>query len=394
MTVTTGPAWLRDLLGPTAVVQRVLGGGTSRETLLVSVTPHGAPLVVRHESGAGPFHGTPFSLGREAAVCAALVDSGLPIPRPVAVARDGTAWAGTRLVGVTASRGEALEDHLRHLALLHVGAHESIAHRGLDPAGRDDPRIWRDLAARIRERPPLVEAALARWPDPDPSRVVLCHGDAGPGNYLVEDGRATGLVDWELAHTGDPHDDLASVAIRARLTGLELDDLAGLVDHAYRPVTGHGIDPDRFVHASIGVLTRMVISCHLAIGAADASKDRSVQVMGLPVMEAHLLDLLARVDGITLPPIDPPPDARYRLEIERLLAEGDGGDPSRRRRHDHLARQLDGGVAGAQRATADLVSVPDPHDLLALHHAVRARLAVLPASVELADRPLPGAPWN
>ncbi len=40
-------------------------------------------------------------------------------------------------------------------------------------------------------------------------RTVLVHADYKPGNILLEGDRVTALLDWELAHLGDPLEDLA-----------------------------------------------------------------------------------------------------------------------------------------------------------------------------------------
>ena len=38
---------------------------------------------------------------------------------------------------------------------------------------------------------------------------VIVHGDFGPQNVLIEDGRISALLDWEFAHAGRPIEDLA-----------------------------------------------------------------------------------------------------------------------------------------------------------------------------------------
>jgi Phosphotransferase enzyme family len=43
---------------------------------------------------------------------------------------------------------------------------------------------------------------------------VIVHGDAGPANFLYKDGKVTALLDWELAHYGDPMADLAMLCLR------------------------------------------------------------------------------------------------------------------------------------------------------------------------------------
>ena len=39
-------------------------------------------------------------------------------------------------------------------------------------------------------------------------------GDTGPGNFLYGDGRVKAILDFELAHWGDPMDDIAWLSWR------------------------------------------------------------------------------------------------------------------------------------------------------------------------------------
>jgi aminoglycoside phosphotransferase (APT) family kinase protein len=60
---------------------------------------------------------------------------------------------------------------------------------------------------------PIVRAAI-RWlranPPPPAQRVSVVHGDYRVGNFLfTTDGSITGVLDWEMAHLGDPLEDLA-----------------------------------------------------------------------------------------------------------------------------------------------------------------------------------------
>ncbi|MEO8692390.1 MAG: phosphotransferase family protein [Acidimicrobiales bacterium] len=71
-------------------------------------------------------------------------------------------------------------------------------------------------SSTIREVP-AIRAALA-WARNNVAvsdRLVLCHGDYRTGNYLLRDGKIVGVLDWELAHVGDPVDDLAWAALPA-----------------------------------------------------------------------------------------------------------------------------------------------------------------------------------
>jgi len=59
----------------------------------------------------------------------------------------------------------------------------------------------------------VIRAAI-RWcrrnPPPPPTRVGVVHGDYRTGNFLYdEEGAIRGILDWEMAHLGDPLEDLA-----------------------------------------------------------------------------------------------------------------------------------------------------------------------------------------
>jgi aminoglycoside phosphotransferase (APT) family kinase protein len=63
---------------------------------------------------------------------------------------------------------------------------------------------------RLHPHPPLTH--LFHWLKdhlPEPAQLSLVHGDLRPGNFLYEEGRITALLDWEMAHIGDPAEDLA-----------------------------------------------------------------------------------------------------------------------------------------------------------------------------------------
>jgi aminoglycoside phosphotransferase (APT) family kinase protein len=59
--------------------------------------------------------------------------------------------------------------------------------RDFDPA----PRLWRGSAAA-----------------PAPGEII-CHNDTGAYNWIVDDGRFVGMIDWDQAGPGHPIDDLA-----------------------------------------------------------------------------------------------------------------------------------------------------------------------------------------
>lgn len=87
----------------------------------------------------------------------------------------------------------------------------------------DDPGEWASivevdqweavLRRDQREAYPEIDLA-AQWlrsTAPRAQHTVLVHGDYKPGNVLLEGSEVTALLDWELAHLGDPMEDLGWV---------------------------------------------------------------------------------------------------------------------------------------------------------------------------------------
>ena len=85
---------------------------------------------------------------------------------------------------------------------------------------------------------PLLGALLA-WlevnvPEAE-APVRLLWADAGPHNLLVYEGRITGLLDWELAHLGDPLEDLGATVWACLPGTLERDDVLAGYEALGRP---------------------------------------------------------------------------------------------------------------------------------------------------------------
>ena len=73
---------------------------------------------------------------------------------------------------------------------------------------------WEGITDAQALSPPTVMRAAIRWlranPPPPAQRISVVHGDYRVGNFLYrDDGSIHGIVDWEMAHLGDPIEDLA-----------------------------------------------------------------------------------------------------------------------------------------------------------------------------------------
>lgn len=84
--------------------------------------------------------------------------------------------------------------------------------------------------------------------------VVLVQGDTGPGNFLYADGKVTGIVDWELAHLGDPMDDIAWLSWRATQHGFP-DFPARMRE--YEELTGIAVDDARVNYYRLNAFGRL-----------------------------------------------------------------------------------------------------------------------------------------
>ena len=145
------------------------------------------------------------------------------------------------------------QDFIRHIAAWHrlgtraldipsLGAVKTLPEHQRDQLAGVTSMLTRAGGPRLD---PLVDHAN-RWlasniPDEE-GPVVLVQGDTGPGNFLYENGLVTGVIDWELAHFGDPMDDIAWMSWRATQHGFtdfparlrEYEKLSGIDINAKR----------------------------------------------------------------------------------------------------------------------------------------------------------------
>ncbi len=99
---------------------------------------------------------------------------------------------------------------------------------------------------------PVLEWGI-RWLEthmPAPVLPVLCHHDFRTGNYLLDGAELTGILDWEFAGWGDPHEDIGWFCSKGwRFARLDRE-AGGIADRApfYRGYENEGgavIDPLR-----------------------------------------------------------------------------------------------------------------------------------------------------
>lgn len=308
----------------TRVMTRAVGGGTLTDMVRLS---GGANMeswsfewarsgyVLRRAPTADYMADRPFGHDVEAALVSAAHAGGVKAPAVVAVLTEsdelGTGYVMRRVAGevnpaaiLAAPPPSLLADLARELARIHALPDAAIpaAIPLLDTAA-SLAELKARFAAHGGDRP--VIALAIRWCEdhlpPPASAPVLVHGDYRLGNILVDDSGLSAVLDWELAHRGDHHEDLAYGCMtvwrfaRPELPAFGLGSLEAFFA-AYVAAGGAPVDPDRFRFWLIYRTLWWALGC-LGMGAAwrdhvDRALERVVVARRTAEQELDLLILL------------------------------------------------------------------------------------------------------
>ena len=199
---------------------------------------------------------------------------GLPVPEPIALELDGAAL----------DRPFFIMEEIENCAVASIlspdpyGGHgEKIGEQffsvlgriaGADPqklglsdfdGAREPADCWRHELTRWekvivedeREPQPIARAAirwLRRHPPPPAQKICVVHGDYRTGNFLIDsEGNIRAILDWEMAHLGDPLEDLGW-ALDPLWSRGDANTAAGMVKRAralaiWEETSGLKVDP-------------------------------------------------------------------------------------------------------------------------------------------------------
>ncbi|HEX7131020.1 MAG TPA: phosphotransferase [Iamia sp.] len=386
---------LSTVLGGAAIAGlRRLSGGASRETW--AFTADGRDLILQRTRPAGGM-GAP-SMAVEDALLAAAEAAGVPVPAVLVAADDAGPLAPARItaavpgeaLGPRLVRAERTDEGRRALAAQMGSALAAIHSIPLDehPAleRKDSLEGARNGLDLVGEARPAFELAL-RWlhenrPPPTPDTVV--HGDFRIGNLLVDGDELTAVLDWELAHRGDPLEDLGWLCVRAWRFGgdHEVGGLADLDDllAGYTAARGVDVDPAHVRWWSAAGTLMWGLICAVQARRHLDGHIRSVELatIGRRVCENEY-DLLGLIGVGPSPALEPAPplDLHGRPTAEELL------DAVRSHLTDEIAPLLDGApafslkvvdraLATVQREVARAGVIPPIPDEAALAAAIRS----------------------
>jgi aminoglycoside phosphotransferase (APT) family kinase protein len=248
--------------------------------------------------------------------------AGVPTPevRFVLDAQDGlsSGYVMTRVGGETIARRILREAgyHPVHEAMAaQCGAilqriHAIDVHSLLDALSAENPSQQLDSLRQrfdgFHQELPVFEVAF-RWlaerltPAAPPA---LVHGDFRNGNFIVGPDGIRAVIDWELAHIGDPMEDLGWLCVNSWRFGHIDRPVGGFGDHetlfaAYEAAGGRAVDPDVVRYWEVYGTLRWGVICLIQAHTHLSGDYRSVEraAIGRRVSETEI-DLLELIDPV------------------------------------------------------------------------------------------------
>jgi aminoglycoside phosphotransferase (APT) family kinase protein len=238
----------------------LLTGGAVQDNWQLTVNVEGGPRAGRHDwvmrTNAASQLGISLDRASEYAVISAAHAGGVRVAEPIAQSRDAAVvgrpfMVQAKLPGSANARRLVRDPKLsefgpslaRDLGRELAGIHAISAPRPdlamlpipLVPPGRAEVQRLRAALDRASEPRPALEYVLC-WLDANapasPRELVLVHGDFRTGNYMVDSGRLSGILDWEFAHWGDPREDLGWFCGRCWRAGNDVLTAGGIATRA------------------------------------------------------------------------------------------------------------------------------------------------------------------
>jgi aminoglycoside phosphotransferase (APT) family kinase protein len=305
---------LGELLGADVADLDRLSGGASRETW--RLTSNGRRLIAQVQR-----RGDVRNMGVEVAVLRAAFAAGVPVPEVIAADTDVDSAGGdgqpavmvlSHVEGETIAR-KILRDQQFSRARQALTAQCASALARLHGAPVDSaPGLvatdqlvqYRDTLDALGQPHPVFEMAFRWLADNRPAArpQVIVHGDFRLGNLMIDQHGLAAVLDWELAHIGDPMEDLGWLCVKAWRFGSSLP-VAGVGEYdelcaAYDAAGGGHADPaDVHWWEVLGTL-KWGIMCILQTNAhlSGMSRSHELAAIGRRVCENEH-DLLVALEG-------------------------------------------------------------------------------------------------
>ena len=285
-----------------------LSGGASRETWRFRAD--GRALILQRQRA-----GDQRDMLIEAGVVGAARRGGVPVPELLDARRrdDGMAFMVLEAIdGETIARKIQRDDEYaaaRPRLVADVG-HALAKIHALDPAGvggleaTDQLAYYTDVLASLGQPHPVLELVHNWLVDhrPTSERTCIVHGDFRLGNVIVGPDGLRAVIDWELAHLGDPMEDLGWLCVKAWRFG-GVPPVAGLGGYdelfaAYEDAGGGAVDPVVVHWWEVLGTWKWAIMCVLQanVHLTGATRSHELAAIGRRVCENEH-DLLVSLEG-------------------------------------------------------------------------------------------------
>jgi aminoglycoside phosphotransferase (APT) family kinase protein len=313
-------SWYPGATGVTGATK--LSGGASQETWsfdIVHASGNVGAILRRAPRGYGAAPTRAAGLDAEAQLMQLAFEAGLPSPRVLHVLRPadelGTGFVMQRVAGETIARkilrdaqfAEARPKLARQLGRIAAGIHAlpraKLPQLRQMTAAKEIGELEREYRSLDWPKP-VFELAL-RWlgdHDPGPADdVTLVHGDFRHGNLIIGPDGVRAVLDWELAHLGDPMEDLGWICVNSWRFG-EIDKPVGGFGSreelfAGYESAGRKVDPERVRYYEVMGTLRWGVMCGGMMRRFRTGPDHSMEraMIGRRASETEidLLRLLA-----------------------------------------------------------------------------------------------------
>ncbi|MFK7918254.1 MAG: phosphotransferase family protein [Ilumatobacter sp.] len=285
-----------------------LSGGASRETWRFRAD--GVDSVVQRQRA-----GDERDMMIEADVVRAAGAAGVPVPKLLAADRgsDGTAAMVLEAIdGETIARKIQRDDefdYARSVVTTQLGAALAAVHRidvhAIDGLVENDQiEYYTEVMDSLGGAHPMLEL-VRRWlldNQPPAVQPVVVHGDYRLGNMIIGVDGLRSVIDWELAHLGDPMEDLGWLCVKAWRFG-QTPPVGGLGEYhelfeAYERAGGCRVDPDVVRWWEVLGTWKWAIMCILqaSVHLTGRSRSHELAAIGRRVCENEH-DLFLALEG-------------------------------------------------------------------------------------------------
>jgi Phosphotransferase enzyme family len=338
----TALAWAEDVVGG-HIVERALQARWRPHWFLTIAAPDGRETKVmlrgfRNPGYLGPEGVTRAWLRREAAALRTLQSTSVKVPRYYGYLEEYDwllmEWVqGDELlteVADPARRHALFDEYMENVATLHGLALDELdiesdvmpvpsPETTLRGSARMATKAYR--AAQPPGTEPLLELGIW-WVEhhvPEATRdVAFCGGDVGPNQFIFGDTGVTSMFDLELAHLGDPYEDLGLMRMREMCY-----PIGGLPDHLrrYADGTGEPLDIEALQYWTVvGMITGPLV-CWGRVAHPDPALPDQIPLFSWdPIYRRGLAEALMEVYDITPEAPDlPSPRETERAKLHELL---------------------------------------------------------------------------